>query len=366
MQADGRFFFSDDAEKLPDMFLLRRVRSTLDGRVGEDWGFRIMPDFGGGKSEIVDAYIDFKPNAAFNIRGGKFKPPFGLERLQSGADLRLAERAYPTSLAPNRDVGLQLSGGPWTGIQYALGVFNGVADGSSGDVDGEDGKDLVGRLWLEPFKTTGIASLKGLGLGLAGGVGDVQGTASSAGLSSCKSIGQATIFSFRSSATNAADTAFADGARVRYSSQLTWYWGPFGLLGEYVQSSHEVRRGENSATLDNEAWQAAASWVLTGEDNSFKRIKPKRPFEPSQGQWGAVELVGRFSALASDDNAFPTYADPTKAVASVETVGAGVNWYLTENIRASLDYEQSSFEGGAAAGDRPDEQVLFARWQVAF
>ena len=366
VQADGRFFFSDDAEKLPDMFLLRRVRSTLDGRVGEDWGFRIMPDFGGGKSEIVDAYIDFKPNAAFNIRGGKFKPPFGLERLQSGADLRLAERAYPTSLAPNRDVGLQLSGGPWTGIQYALGVFNGVADGSSGDVDGEDGKDLVGRLWLEPFKTTGIASLKGLGLGLAGGVGDVQGTASSAGLSSCKSIGQATIFSFRSSATNAADTAFADGARVRYSSQLTWYWGPFGLLGEYVQSSHEVRRGENSATLDNEAWQAAASWVLTGEDNSFKRIKPKRPFEPSQGQWGAVELVGRFSALASDDNAFPTYADPTKAVASVETVGAGVNWYLTENIRASLDYEQSSFEGGAAAGDRPDEQVLFARWQVAF
>ena len=139
-----------------------------------------------------------------------------------------------------------------------------------------------------------------------------------------------------------------------------------GKLGEYVQSSHEVRRVENSATLDNEACHAAASWVLTGEDNSFKRIKPKRPFEPSQGQWGAVELVARFSALDFDDNAFPTYADPTKAVASVETVGAGVNWYLTENIRASLDYEQGSFEGGGAAGDRPDEQVLFARWQVAF
>ena len=78
-----------------------------------------------------------------------------------------------------------------------------------------------------------------------------------------------------------------------------------------------------------------------------------------------MELVGRFSALDFDDNAFPTYADPKKSVASVETVGAGVNWYLTENIRASLDYEQSFFEGGAA-GDRPDEQVLLARWQAAF
>ena len=365
-QADGRFFFGDDDEKLTDTFLLRRIRPTLDGKVGEDWGFRIMPDFGGGKSEIVDAYIDFKPNAAFNIRGGKFKPPFGLERLQSGADLRLAERAYPTSLAPNRDAGLQVAGEPWTGIHYALGVFNGVADGSSGDVDSEDGEDFVGRLWLEPFKTAGIAALKGLSLGVAGSIGDVEGSSSSSGLSSYKSMGQATIFSFRSSATNAADTAFADGARVRYSPQLTWYWGPFGLLGEYVQSSHEVRRGDHSATLDNEAWQAAASWVLTGEDNSFKRVKPKRPFAPSQGQWGAVELVGRFSALDFDGKAFPSYADPKKAVASVETVGAGVNWYLTDNIRASLDYEQSSFEGGASCGDQPDEQVLFARWQVAF
>lgn len=365
IQADARFFVDDSDEKLTDTFLLRRVRPILEGKVGEDWAFRIMPDFGGGKSEIVDAYIDYSANKAFQVRGGKFKPPFSLERLQSGTALRLTERGYPSSLGPNRDAGLQISGEPWNGIQYALGVFNGVADGSSGDVDSEDGKDFVGRLWLEPFKASDVAPLKGLGFGVAGSIGDVEGSASSSGLSSYKSIGQSTIFSFRSS-TNSAETAYADGERVRYSPQLTYYWGPFGLLAEYVESSHEVRKGEESATLENEAWQVVASWVLTGEDNSYKLIKPKKPFDPSKGQWGAFELVGRATSIDFDDDAFPVYSDPKKSVSSADTLGVGLNWYLTDNIKASIDYENTSFDGGATAGDRPDEQLVFARWQVSF
>ena len=47
--------------------------------------------------------------------------------------------------------------------------------------------------------------------------------------------------------------------------------------------------------------------------------------------------------------------------------GAGFNWYLNRNIRIALDYEQTRFEGGAAGGaDRPNEKVLFNRFQIAF
>ena len=42
----------------------------------------------------------------FAVTAGKFKVPVGLERLQSANDIRFVERAFPTSLLPNRDLGV--------------------------------------------------------------------------------------------------------------------------------------------------------------------------------------------------------------------------------------------------------------------
>ncbi len=44
----------------------------------------------------------------------------------------------------------------------------------------------------------------------------------------------------------------------------------------------------------------------------------------------------------------------------------GVNWYLTQNYKWSLNYDVTSFDGGAATGDRPDERALFTRFAVGF
>jgi phosphate-selective porin OprO/OprP len=47
--------------------------------------------------------------------------------------------------------------------------------------------------------------------------------------------------------------------------------------------------------------------------------------------------------------------------------GVGLNWYLNQNLRWSFNYEHTRFEGGAASGgNRPDEQALFTRFQLAF
>jgi phosphate-selective porin OprO/OprP len=50
--------------------------------------------------------------------------------------------------------------------------------------------------------------------------------------------------------------------------------------------------------------------------------------------------------------------------------GVGLNWYLNKNVKAVLDYEQTSFDGGAANGslvaNRPAEKVIFTRLQLAF
>ena len=73
--------------------------------MGKNFDFNFTPDFGGGTAVIQDAYlvVQYSPSSA--LRAGKFKPPIGLEHLQSDRDLAFIERAFPSSLEPNRDVG---------------------------------------------------------------------------------------------------------------------------------------------------------------------------------------------------------------------------------------------------------------------
>src|SRR5690606_10458897 len=120
-------------------------------------------------SFLQDAYVNARFWPEFQIQAGKFKEPVSLERLQSGANLLFIERSYPSQIAPNRDVGVQLHGELLGGsLNYQVGVFNGVADGGSGDVDtADDDKDIAARIFAHPFKNTDIEALQGLGIGVA-------------------------------------------------------------------------------------------------------------------------------------------------------------------------------------------------------
>lgn len=367
LQSDGRFFVDDGADKAVDTFALRRARVILDGTLGKQFEYRVAPDFGGGKAELQDGYLDYKRSNAFNVRLGRTKVPFGIERLQSSAETLFNEPGLSTALTPNYDVGILPYGTLAAGtIEYALGVFNGGPDGASVDADANDGKDVAARLFVTPFKNGAVTALSGLSFGIAGTFGDQEGTATAPGLPSIKSSGQQGLFGYKTS-TNAADTAVADGARTRLAPQVYYTVGPFGLLGEYVISEQEVANGKGSDDVSNEAWQLAASYVLTGESPSLKGVKPLSPFNPAAGGWGAVELAARVGGLEVDDAAFAGgYADRKKSVSAASNAGVGLNWYLTGNAKLVLDYERTAFTDGDKAGDRPDEQVVIVRAQVSW
>lgn len=365
-QLDGRFFRNDDERPAVDTFTLRRVRPSFEGTVFKIFDFRIMPDFGQGQTVLFDAYIEGRFSPYFKVRAGKFKPPVGLERLQSATDTFFVERALPTNLVPNRDLGVQLSGDFNGGVaSYAVGVFNGVVDGGNlADADNNDSKDVDGRLFFQPFLVSG-GPLKNLGFGIAGSTGNHEGTLTATGLPGYRTPAQQTFFSYRSDAT-AAGTVIADGRHTRLSPQGYFYSGPFGLLAEYVQSKQEVRRGTVVTDLEHTAWQAAASWVLAGGEPSFRGVAPKQNFDLKNHTWGAFELVARYSRLELDEDTFPTFANPASAARSAEAWAVGVNWYLNRSLKVMLDYEATKFDGGAAIGDREDENILFSRFQIAF
>ncbi len=364
LQADSRWYGDSQVGSTVDTFLLRRVRPTFEGKFAKIYGFRITPDFAGNATSVVDAYVDGNFTDPFKVRVGRFKPPFGLERLQSGANLAFNERAFPTNLAPNRDNGVQIFGDVFAGTtEYQVGVFNGAVDNTVAITDNNNGKDIVARLFTHPFKNSDLDSLKGLGIGVAYGNGTQRGS-SAAGNSSLPTFvtpGQQTFASY-------ATGAFANGGRERISPQFYYYVGAFGVLGEYVVSKQDVALGATTQEVENDAWQVLLSWVVSGGDASFRGVTPKNSFDWAAGTWGALEVVARYSELSIDDDAFTAGLLSVNSSASeAKDAGVGVNWYLNRNVKLQLNYDETTFVGGAAAGaDRIDEKVLFTRVQLAY
>jgi phosphate-selective porin OprO/OprP len=374
VQADGRFHV-DDHSPINNTFLLRRVRPIIEGTVYDKLDYRLMTDFGSGNASsstsannalINDAFVNARFWPQFQVQAGKYKAPVGLERLQSTAELLFVETGYATQLTPNYDLGVMIHNNLFnTPINYAVGVFNGAVDGGSNDSDVDNGKDVVGRLFFQPLLNGRVEALSKLGFGVGGSAGRHSGA-----LPTYKTPGQQTFFSY-------AAGVVADGYQYRVDPQLYYYYGPFGILGEYAISSQDVTRTtvnpKTTERFEHKGWQVEGSWFLTGDYNWFRAtsrhlFQPDRPFAPAQGNWGALELVGRLQRLTLDKDAFPTYVTATSANEAT-TWGIGLNWYLNSNFRFYLDYEQTRFEGGSSASGSVtsnDEKLILGRIQVSF
>ena len=385
VQMDSRTFFNDPAVVGNDSLLMRRVRPILQGTVFRDFDFLLVPDFAPTSGpQIFDAYVNYRYSPELQFQAGKFKVPIGLEQLVLDRDTLFNERSLVTALVPNRDVGFELHGDLFDGrVSYAAGIFNGTSDGAnSGNVDFAGDQAYIGRLFFQPFKQASAAVLQGFGFGVAGSYETMSAT-NTAGLSATTggtlpgyfTDGQQQFFAY-----NPADKAVvvADQNHWRLSPQAYYYYGPFGLLGEYVISDQQVRRTVvapfRSTHLDNTAWEVTASWVLTGEEAAYAGgVIPRRLFNPAEGGWGALQLVGRYAELDIDPAAFPSFADPNTSAHSAGAWSVGLNWFLNRNVLLKTSFSHTTFSGGGGKGSsapanvtQKPESVLFTRIQLAF
>lgn len=381
LHLDGRYLDGTDPGGVVDSFQATRVRPIFEGTFANIFDFRFMPDFGQGRTVIQDAWVNARFNPAAALQFGKFKSPVGLERLQSANDMRWVQRAFPTALVPNRDIGFQLGGDVGGGrFSYQLAYLNGSNDGSSAetftDADVNDDKEYALRLFAHPFAESDSFAVRGLGIGIAGTFTDQAGNSLQPLLPSFRTPGQSTFFRFRQFSTTVGAPAgtIADGERTRLAPQLYYYVGSFGLMGEYTEVSQDVSRvvpaGVRERTVDTSAWQLAVSYFLTGEEASFRGYQPKTRFSLEDNTAGAFELKARVQSLSVGDEAFAgganSFADPLASASQADSWGVGLNWYLNENVKWLLDYEHTTFEGGAATGDRADEDAVQLRLAVAF
>jgi len=406
-------------------WLIRRARPTVLGTLFGKYDYRFTEDFAGGNATIVDAYVDARFDPAFQVQVGKYKSQVSLERLQSAGNTKFIERSYVANdIAPNRDLGINLHGDVLDKkLSYSVAYNNGVQDGGniSTGTDFNGASEYTARLFTTPFKDQDSV-LSGLGFGVGAthahfsGQANLNYTDTTAannswnGLPSYVSDGQNTIFRYNTWSSGNTPGAVADGTRFRISPQANYYYGPFGVIAEYIRVSQAVSnytggsppaggtatdfviKPNTNKTLNHDAWQIAASWLLTGEDASFGKVKPKQDFDIDKGTWGAWELVGRYHELNLDDATFTNkagnnytqaagaYADLSKSVKSAHSWDLGVNWYLNEDVKVALNYLHTTFEGGdiqsgtgnsirsngSNVADRSDEQAIFTRFQISY
>lgn len=364
LQFDSRLFFGDPGV-VNNAFVLRRARIIVEGTFAKNFGYQIVPEFAGSSPTILDANLSYAFTKNFSVKAGKFKVPVGHEQLQSDSWTFFNERALPSNLVPNRDVGIQLGGEFLDGVvTYSGGIFGGVSDGaSSSNTDFDNEKDIAGRIFITPFKSAGDSPLHGLGMGLSGSIGrEKTATALTGGY---RTPGQQTFFRYRTTALN-------DGQVWRISPHVDYRHGSFGAIGEYVASFVNARPSATGqkTELENKGWQVAGGYVLTGEDSSYAGVVPKTNFDLAAGTWGAFEIAARYENLRIDDAAFPTFADPATSANEASTIGVGLNWYLSKAVRATFDYYKTRFENTAALPTaallRQDEKAFITRLQLAF
>ncbi len=357
--------FSNDGGTLRDEVVGRLIRPTFSGKAGNA-SFRFTPELGGSSSaaaSIVDAYIEYKFSDAVQFRGGKFKSPLGLERLQSDADVIWTERGHSTSLVPNRDVGYQVFGNLLDGaLEYQVGLFNGAADGVNLNNDLDNQKDVVYRVFAQPFLNSSVVFLQGFGIGYAGSDGKHLGNATDTQLGSYKTPGQQTFFKYGTG-------VYSNGKETRSNPQAWFYLNNIGILADYVTVKQNVASATTTAELENKALDVSASWVLTGESVSYKGgVKPAKPFNPKNGTWGAFELTARYGYTEIDKDAFTGgFASASSAAQKATSTGFGLGWYWSENLKLVADYDSTEFDGGAAAGaDRRKEEFASGRIQFRY
>lgn len=361
LQVDGRRLLNGaETHELT----VRRLRFDVSGTATPRFKFRTLIDFAGSKLVVKNAWVEYDLRPEFGLRAGKDKGQFGLERLQSTAQLTFLERAFPTDLSPDRDIGLWARGDLQGGlVHYAVGAVDGVADNAVAEGETDNHLEYNIHVLVSPFAQH--KELGDLAIGGATTFGRTVGSAASTGLTNIKSAGQSTIVKYTADPT--ADTALAVGYRTRFTAHGYYYGGPVGVLAEYVIDREPIKFGTSDRLYTNQAWQLATSVAVTpGDHPSFRSIKPKQRFDPSTGGFGAVELAARYTELRLDKDGIAAGITTAKTSAEkAREVTFGVNWYWNEYLKLQIDYSFTTFVGGTATGNRESEQVIAARVQAA-
>ncbi len=344
-------------------FKERRTYLGVRGVLYKYWTFTLSGEYEGGtvrsdtSNYVGTTYI---PNT--EIRIGQDSVPFTLEGETSNNDVKPIERSMIVNfVSPFYNQGLRVNGSYFDG---RVNVFAMLGNGNETErSDNDDDKIAWGRLVLLPFKTSDNKWIKKIHLGVSGGIGNQDRLAP--GLD-----GGTTVSTAPGTPVIAYDPGVTyDGDSQRAAAEAAWHVGPFGIWGEYIWYSQDLRNGTTGdprgafsrlQTAEFTGGEVTVAYLLTGEDMTFGTVVPKNNFEPGHPDSGpgAWELVARYDWVKVERGDTSLFIgglnvggpDFVRKPERVEQVMAGVNWYPNPAVKVSLQYQRAWWSHGVGEG----------------
>ncbi|HLZ79728.1 MAG TPA: porin [Sphingomonas sp.] len=314
----------------------RRGRFGFDGTAYKQFAWRIEGEWIDNKANLLDAYVAYTGVKNFTFTLGQLKVPAGLEANTSDSFNEFMERGMA-----NTAFG-QVGGERRVGATFAYA--NKLVTATAGIYGGGEAVDrnattpgevwsYNGRVTLEPINDTGRLLHVG-----ASAYHVVDLAANSVTLADRPNV--------RVDGGNLESVTITGGVSATgvksgvkdatfYGLEGAGILGPFAVQGEY--SHMHLDRYLAAPSLNFDGFYVYGSLFLTGESRSFKngtvdRLRPTRPFDPSKGNYGAVELAVRYDRIDLTDHAL----SPLNREGHSWT--GAVNWYLNGNMRLMFNY----------------------------
>ncbi len=300
----------------------RRVRFFNQGSVYGNVKYKLQLDFGGGKVTFKDVYISLESIPVLgSITVGHFKEPFRLVSLTSSKYLTFMERAFPTNMIPERNVGFMFSNSfldKKIGAQF--GVFrNGDKSGNAKKAN--DGYSITSRVTGLLFNNKEENQLLHIGAGYSYRKPDSKQFKIS--------LRPEAHLSHKFISTGTIENVENIGL---FNFEAALVMGSLSVQAEYTQANVNI----NTSTEALNSYYGMVSYFLTGEKRPYKnsyagfsRVKPMNNFGKARGI-GAIELTARYSSGNLNGE--------TINGGQLNDITFGVNWYLNPAARVMLNY----------------------------
>ncbi len=352
LQTDFRGFDPAQDEEI-DTFEFHRRRAGIQGVLFRRLEFEIERELRE-HGPWRDVFLNLNAANWLEVKGGKFKVPFGLEELTGTMDLDFIFRTLASdTIAPARDVGVMGHGRFRRALEYEVGVFRNDGENARltepvfllpGEAEPVGGRVFAARLVAVPIPLG--PNDERLRVGFAATSSDLPD-----GLNSLRGR---TLFG-----SPFFPRVYVRGKRTRLGAEASWSPGRFGFRAEYMRATDD-RDGQGLGDIDlsdmvSRGWYASVTWVVTGEGKA-DGIRPRNPL--FQGGIGAVEIGTRFEELSfgSVSRDGPAFRNPRAehiAENRDRVWTTGVNWYPNRWIKIQgnaireqlLDEERSPLAG---------------------
>jgi len=317
----------------------RRVYLEAGGTIYKNIKYKAQLEFAGGKIGYRDMYIKFTklPGIGGDLAFGSVAEATGLDMATSSKYITFFERAMLTSTQAFRwNSGIHYSNfgilDGKLGLQMSY-AFNGKhSEGFKMGEIGENGH-FVARLTSPVFQNKDENQVVHLGVNYENRKYRPKAANKTLKFRVENHMGGKVEVDF-DALENQSDIGF----------ELAANFGPVSFQGEYEMASYNMKDGDNTKTQTVGGYYAALSYFLTGDHRGYKkgagsRVKPYKNFCIKDGEFGAFELVARYSAMDFSD--FRTAENELKSVANIT---AGFNWYLNSHARLMYNYVSGGFD----------------------